>query len=227
MKPIKLLLFIAVILLVSPNLFAISKVAARYNVFEFSVKNAVPQGSYGRIGIGSYGEFFDGGFGQPFDIDADDLYENTVSYGFNYGSLYGDNKMFNIGFSYTNVKHEETFEDVVYIYYYPNYIKLKLYEVSLNWHYYFTNPVKESFAPYAGIGLNAGLFNASVKGFDSENDFTYSLGLNFGADFTVWKSPDKMSSLALSSVNSYQFLASDSRPKYLMVGAGLKYFFRP
>lgn len=215
------------VILTSSNLFAISKVAARYNVMEFTVSSAQAQGSYDRIGIGTQGIVFISNLGQAFDIDAEKLYKNSTSFGLNYGRLINDNTLFNVGFSFIDIKHKEVFSDAVFVYTYPNYFKLRLYNADFNWNYYFMSPVKQTLAPYAGVNFQAGILSASVKGFSSESDFVMATAFNFGLDLTVWKAKNKMSKLALSSVNSYQFYASDSRPKYMTLGLGLKYFFRP
>lgn len=211
----------------SSTSFAISKVAARYNVMEFTASSAQPHGSYSRIGLGIQGIVFNDGYDQSFDIDADNLYKNSTLLGLNYGRLINDNIIFNVGFSFIDAKHQEIFEDIMYIYTYPSFFKLRMYNVDFNWNYYFMSPVKQILAPYVGVGLQTGLLSVSVEGFDSESDFVMATAFNFGADLTVWKASDKMALLTLSSVNSYQFYASESRPKYMTIGFGLKYFMRP
>ena len=219
---------VALLLLMSSSeSFAIKKVAARYNVMEFAVSSGKPIGSYSQIGIGSYGQEFYGASSVGYEIDASDLYKNSMQYSLTYGQLINENILYNIGFSYTNVQHKEEFEDEIYIYTYPESIKLKMYNFDINWNYYLLSPIKNSFAPFVGAGLQAGLFSASVKSFSSESDFISATALNFGADLTLMKTADKMGTLAVSSTNSYQFYASDSRPKYLSFGLSLKYFFRP
>lgn len=215
------LILLSLLVLSSTPAFAIKKVAAHYNVMEFHLGVTQAQGSYDAIGVGGYGwDFLD-------DIDADSLYKNSVNFGFNYGRLVNNNMLYKIGFSYANVKHQDEFSDGMYIYPFDKEIKLRLYEISINWDYYFTSPLKQPFAPYIGLGFQAGLLNGKLKGYDSESDFVYVIGIDFGADLTVWKSADQMSSLALSSANNYQFQATNNRPRYLTIGGGLKYFFRP
>jgi len=227
-KNMKLFFAVIVVLMVSAtNIFAITRVAARYNVMEFNVSSAQPQGSYNRIGVGAQGIKFDGGLGQSFDIDADDLYKNSTSFGINYGRLINDNVLFNVGFSFINAKHKEVFEDPAFIYTYPEFFKLRMFNFDFNWNYYFMPPVQQTLAPYAGVGIQTGLLSVSVTDFASESDFILATSINFGADLKVWKSSDEMGFLTISSVNSYQFYASENRPKYLTIGASLKYFMRP
>lgn len=227
-KSIRVLITAAItVILTSSNLFAISKVAARYNVMEFTVGSAQPYGSYDRIGIGNYEIVFLNEFNQPFEFDADELYANSSSFGINYGRLFNNNIVFNVGFSFVDAKISDDFKALFISNSYMQILKLRVYNVDFNWNYYFMSPVKQTLAPYAGVGFQAGLLSASVKGFSSESDFVMATAFNFGIDLTVWKAKNKMSKLALSSVNSYQFYASDSRPKYMTLGLGLKYFFRP
>ncbi len=227
-KSIRVLLAASItIILLSSNLFAISKVAARYNVMGFTVSSAQPHGSYGRIGIGNYEVVFLNEFNQPFEFDADKLYDNSFAYGLNYGRLINKNTVFNVGFSFVDAEISDEFKNFFSVNSYMRILRLRMYNVDFNWNYYFMSPINQGFAPYAGVGLQAGLLSASVKGFSSESDFVMATAFNFGVDLTVWKAKNKMSTLALSSVNTYQFYASDSRPKYMTFGLGLKYFFRP
>ncbi len=231
-KSIRIFVILLVLVFVSASsVSAFSKVAARFNVVEFYGSSSQPIGSVDRIGIGLQGFVFEDDFFQSFDIDAEDVYENSTQIGVSYGRLINDNTLFNVGFSYTDVKHEENFNQIfngfIYSYYYPKIFKIRMYNVDFNLNYYFGSPVKQALTPYAGVGLQTGLLSVSVSNFASESDFVSALSFNFGADLNVWQAPNKMSRLNLSSVNSYQIYASDSRPKYMNIGLGLKYYFRP
>ncbi len=227
-KVIRYFLVTAIIIISSSSsIFSITRVAARYNVMEFNVSSAKPHGSYSRIGIGGYEILFERVFNQIIEFDADDLYDNSTSFGINYGRLINNNIVFNVGFSFVDAQISNNFKNEFTPDSYINWLKLKIYNVDFNWNYYIGSPVKQFFAPYAGVGLQTGLLSASVIGARSESDFVVATAFNFGADLTVWHSANKMNSMAISSVNTYQFYASDSRPKYMTFGIGLKFFFRP
>ena len=216
---ISLLVMILVIFLFSSDSSAISRTARTYNMMEFSFSSANAVGNYEKIGFGDFRIPSDANF----DLSASDTYDNSLSFAVKYGQLSNDKMLYQLGFTYTNVKVSNYINSLIVgdI----SDIKFRLYEIAFDWNYYFSSPVNSSFAPFAGIGINGGIYNASLKGFESQTDFSYNLGINFGADIRVWESADKFSSLALASVNQYQFLGSDSRPKYLTIGAGVKYFF--
>ncbi len=234
-KSTRIFLLLAVLVIASvssvSSVSAFSKVAARYSVIEFYGNSSKPIGSVDRIGIGLQGFVFQDDFFQSFDIDAVDVYENSAQIGFSYGSLVNTNTLFSVGFSFTDVKHKENFEQIsngfIYSYYYPKIFKIRMYNVDFNLNYYFGSPVKQVLTPYAGVGLQAGLLSVSVSNFASESDFVSALSFNFGADLNIWQATNKMAKLNLSSVNSYQIYASDNRPKYMTIGLGLKYYFRP
>ena len=60
-----------------------------------------------------------------------------------------------------------------------------------------------------------------------ENELKFTVSVNFGADIKVWTAPSGRSYVALSSVNSWDLLASGQRPRYLNIGGAIKYYFRP
>ncbi len=229
-KSMRIFFAVMVVLLVSAtNIFAITKVAARYNVMEFNVSSATAHGSYNRIGIGGYKVPFFNEFGQLLELDAEVVYDNSVAIGLNYGRLINDNVLFNVGFSFTDVQIGDSLKSffVNIPTHQIHWMKLRMYNIDFNWNYYIYSPVKKAFAPYGGVGFQAGLLSASGADFASESDFIMATSFNFGADLKVWKTADEMGFLSISSVNSYQFYASESRPKYLTIGLGLKYFMRP
>lgn len=224
---IGLLMLLVVFCLSTSQVFAISKVAKKYNFLEFSVGFSQPVGTFDKIGAGGYQINFINDSGRLFKLDAAEVYDASYHFGINYGQIQG-NIAFNFGFNFTQVNHEDTFfvDDVIY--WYDNSIgelTFRLYDLNVNLNYHFTDPTKMGLSPFVGAGLKTGFLNASIPGFESENEFTYSLGINFGADATIWQSSDKRSMIAISSINQFQFLQSSSRPKYLNIGGGIKYYF--
>ena len=64
-------------------------------------------------------------------------------------------------------------------------------------------------------------------GYDNENDLTLAASLNFGAEVKLHTAASGRSFVALASMNNWNFYAANDRPKYLHIGGGLKYYFRP
>ncbi len=224
------ILIIAVILLLNvSSAIAISKVTKKVNFVEFYGTYSHPIGTYESIGVGSYEIPFENSMNRIFKLDAVDVYDGSYGFGINYGQIQG-NKMFSLGFGFTEIKHDDTFlvDDVVHWY---NELfespTFRLYDLNLNFNYYLADPTRMGLSPYLGAGFKAGFLNASTPGAEAENDITFSLGINFGADITFWESANKRSFIALSSKNQFQFLNSSVRSKFFNFGAALKYYFRP
>ena len=94
-------------------------------------------------------------------------------------------------------------------------------------NYYFNRLDLNSFSPYLGGSGAAGLEVFGVKGFDSQSDFKTVLSFNFGGEFRIRDSDHSADFVTLSLSGSYDLLGSSDRIKYLNLGIGLKYFFRP
>lgn len=203
----------------------IARVEKAFNFLEFYVSGSMPVGEYERIGVGDYEIPFYNSQGRLFDLDADEVYKDAVSFGVKYGRLQGERWSYSLGLEYTTVKHEDTFyvDDLIHMYNdefeQPD---IRLYDLAIDVNFHFANPHKAPFSPFVGVGFNGGILYESVE---SSNEIVYGLGLNFGADVTVWKDPSNRSFVTLSSVNKYQLLADKNRPRYLQIGGAVKYFF--
>jgi len=197
----------------------ISRVARRYNFIQF-------YGSYSQP-VGKYDQLFDSpivdGFGDPFSADADLVYDPTYQFGFAYGQLRNNHIAFSLGFTYTDIDAVGDFADFGT----GEKGALNQYDVDFDLNYLFTNPAQAKISPFVGLGFHAGITSWTAAGYESQNELTMALGVNFGTDIVLWESSDKRTFVALSSINEFQFLASEERPKYLNLGVGLKYYFRP
>lgn len=219
---IALLIFI---LGIAANLHALEKVARKYNYLEFKTTFNMPTGKHDSFGIGESKTYLTNSNDILFEIDAKDIYKNATGFGINYGQIQG-NTSFNIGFNFTSVPFEDTIRVDDAIYYFIDKPRFRLYDLNLNFNYHLFDPTLPAISPFIGAGLKTGFFNLSYPGFDSENEFTYTLGLNFGFDMVVWSDKQKSSMVALSSNNQYQLVGSAIRPKYINIGAAVKYYFR-
>ncbi|KAA3633350.1 MAG: hypothetical protein DWP97_09360 [Calditrichaeota bacterium] len=218
-----IILSITAILLLSSQVFAIKRVAARYSFVSFEIGSNLPQGNADYTGVGSYRiPSYD-----YLSLDGSDYYDGAIHFGINYGKTVNSNQQYSIGISFERVNLDESLN-----YYFTGGIpdfehrKLSLYGLNFAYNYHFLSPVENSFSPYVGVGFKSGIFVNSLKGFESESEIVYAFGLNFGADIRIMEDKNDRGFLTLSSVNQYQFSGSDSRPKYLTVGGALKYYFR-
>lgn len=172
-----------------------------------------PFGSYTGIGPRE--------FGLP-EIDAADLFDPTYHVGFGFSRLQENQVLAGVGFRYTKINiHEANFPSD------SEFLKFNQYDLFFDYNYYLTNLFNESFAPYFGGEVLAGLTSFTPPGFRSETQLSIGLAVNFGADFKVWSATDKRSFVTLASVNSWQLVGSGNRPRYLNIGGGIRYFFRP
>ena len=229
------LFFILLFFILSVAIFSqagIVRVAKHLNMVEFYGGYAQAVGTYNRIGIIDLNSQNQIIVDLDADLDADKIYDETFYIGFNYGQLMYNHILYSIGFRYTDIKAKDTFSvDWVEPYYEEPFTlerpNLNQYDVDFNLNYFISNPSHSILSPYFGLGFHGGV--TAVTGYQIETiiDVNLALGANFGADLTLWKAPDKRSLVTLSSVNEYQFVASDKRPKYLNLGMAIKYYFRP
>jgi len=195
---------------------AIMRVARRMNVVDFFGGYALPWGDYRRISVIP---FISGG--RVVELNADEVYDPTQYLGFSYGQLRNDRVLYSLGFRWTHINIEDDLEFTV------ERPTLNQYDFDFNLNYFFNNPSQSPVSPYAGLALHGGINSYSGNLIATEHEVTLAAGINFGADFSPWKSPSQRSFVALSSVNEWVFAASDERPKYLNIGAAIKYYFRP
>lgn len=203
----------------------ISRVARRLNVVELHASYAHPVGSYDHISIIN----FENSQGRIVDLDADKVYDPTLSVGLTYGQLRGNHFLYSIGFCYTHIRTLDSFyvEPGLAWIFQPETPTFNQYDIDFNLNYFLSNPSVAVLAPFFGVGFHGGITSETGDLIESENEVTVALGVNFGVDLTVWKAKDGRSLLTLSSVNEYQVAASDDRPRYLNVGIGVKYYYRP
>ena len=213
----------ALALLPIENVSAITRTTRTLNFVEFYAGSSMPQGTY--TGLPDYNFIINGSL---VDVDAKDVYDNSLHFGLSYGQLRGSHLLYSLGFKYTrhNVKNiiPISVDTVVLVDSSTNYNQ---FDLDFNLNYMITDITKSPFAPYVGIGVQAGLLSISGGGFQSQNEVMLGLRLNFGGDLKIWSANDGTSLLTLSSLNSYDFYGSNQKPKYLNLGVGLRYYFRP
>lgn len=203
----------------------IARVAKRLNVIEFYGGYSHPIGSYHTIGTID----FVNNSGILADVSASRVYDPTFHLGLTYGQLRGGHLLYSIGFRYTKIKALDIFvvDPFVSYRFVPVKPSFNQYDIDFNVNYLVANITKAPVVPYVGVGFHGGITAQTATGFEAENWLTLALSLNFGLDLKVWGTPKSRSLVTLSSINSINVLASDKRPRYLNIGAGLKYYFRP
>jgi len=196
---------------------AIKRVASRYNMLNFYSGYADPHGEYDQSGMVSFVDYQ----GRPSDIAGDSLYDATYYLGFDYGTLYSRHVLYMIGFRFTehNVK-DWIFDEI------GDEYKLRQYDIEFNANYYLLDLLEFPWSPYVGAGVQGGFTSYSQRGFDNDSELKFAFSLNLGFDLKLFQAPKKRSYVTLASMNNYNLLASDNRPKYLNIGVGLRYFFR-
>lgn len=192
---------------------ALKKVARRYNVIETFGGYFTPIGSIS--GVGSLS------FGSGVEYDADQVLGGSGSFGLSIGQVRNNHLLLSVGFAYTKLPHTDFLE------YTPIDPNFRMYDFGINVNYFASNVSTALFNPYVGLGFKLSFLGIGGKGTSSEYDVNTILALNFGVDLNIYSAPSGRSYFAISSVNSYDFAAPDDRPKYLQIGAGLKYFYRP
>jgi hypothetical protein len=114
-------------------------------------------------------------------------------------------------------------------------LNLNLYDIDFNINYYQSNVAVSGWSPYVGLGMRTGFQVLSAEGVDpvsglpyaSETELKFALALNVGIDVKLTSAASNRSHFVLSSANSFDFLGTGNRPRYLNLGLALKYYFRP
>jgi hypothetical protein len=201
---------------------AATRTARSLYVFDINAGYSTAFGNYS--GIGSFNNW--GG-----TLTASETFDPTYHFGFTLGRIHNDRLFLGLGFRYTKINIDDHIGDLLQD---GNgapvdtaLLRFHQYDFSVDCNYYPVNIVEESMAPYFGGGLIAGLTSWAPPGFASESKLSVALAVNFGLDLKVWSAADKRSFVTLSSVNSWQVVASGDRPRYLNFGGAVRYFFRP
>ncbi|MDF1544451.1 MAG: hypothetical protein P1R58_05045 [bacterium] len=232
MNRVSKLALLGLICLIPISASAITKVAARYNSLEFFGGFSTPVGNYHGYRSGDWYS----ATGQSPAVTASDLYESTWHVGFAYGQLRNDHVLYTIGFTFTDVKWpDSTIIPQVGIFDPPLGYGSNLYDIDFDLNYYQNNVARSSWSPFVGLGFHGGFYVFSMDGVDPQTGFSYAseteikfaMSVNFGFDIRVAEMENGRGALALSSTNSYDFLGTGNRPRYLNFGLGLKYYFRP
>jgi len=223
-----LLVMIPLLVVAASDIFGITRVARRLNMLEFYGGYASPIGKYDAI-IGDF--ILDRHFvvdGRLVEVNGDDVYEPSFYLGVSYGQLRSRYFLFSIGFRYTNADLQDTimFSPTVGMII-PDDYSLALYDIDVNLNYLLADPISSPVSPYFGIGLHSGIVHAKFKGINSDDRVMFALSFNFGVDVKLWSAPKGRSMVTLSSINNWNVVSSDDRPRYLHIGGGIRYWFRP
>lgn len=211
------------------------KVPRRYYVIDFLGGYSKPVGEYN--GIGGLVDLRDNQQ-KPIDVNASDLYDPSFHFALNYGQIRNRRMLYTIGFRFTHLDQadlnklmldEQNITSIVGPSWFFNNEKpsMNQYDLSFNLNFLFLDIAKRSLTPSVGLGFRAGFTSMKLKGVDSESQLDLALGVNFGAEFKLWESSRKRSFLTIASENSYEFTATGDRPRFLNIGLGIKYYFKP
>jgi hypothetical protein len=188
-------------------------------VVDFFATYSIPHGQYGKMGEVRFVDRF----GRPTKLDAGEWLDETYSLGFDYGTLYRARWLLAFGFRFTDHKVMDVFSTIR-----SRDITYRQYDLELNLNFMFNDISRAFLSPYIGMGAQAGFTSFAIKrAANNVSDLKFALSFNFGVDFKIWGAPRNRSFVTLSSMNNFNFVGTDDRPKYLNIGFGVKYYFRP
>ncbi len=235
-----IMLAAALILVISVgSAWSLTKVPARVSIIDISGGYSMITGNYGGFRGDSWNKIF-GLSGSNPSVTGSDIYSPTFHFGFSYGQLRNNHLFYSVGFRYTKIGLEDS--TIVpfspspgIIYLEQSGLNLNLYDIDFNFNYYQSNVAVTGWSPYIGLGMRTGFQVLSAEGRDpesgleyaSESELKFALALNVGIDVKLTSAASNRSHFVLSSANSFDFLGSGNRPRYLNLGLALKYYFRP
>lgn len=212
---------------------AITRVARKLYVIDLFSGYGSPVGNYSAIPGDDF--YYDGAI---HEFPADQVYDGSFHIGIDYGQLWANHLLTQVGFRYVHHNLKDTIGNARDAFYYNTKPKLNQYDLDLNFNYLVTNIYETFGSPYVGLGLHGGITNVSTEGIvvsgeegdivtsSSQNELTFAMSLNFGAEFKVFTAPSGKSFVTLASVNSWDFVSTNDRPKYLNIGGAIRYYFR-
>jgi len=222
-----LLATLALILAAGTPAFAIQRVAARFGVLEVRFGYAMPQGQYD--GLPGLDFIFDET--ELVEFDADRVYKDGFALGLSYGQMLGGNWRASVAFDYARneIKNPifQRIGDYEYTITLPDKWTFHQYDLTLRGAFAFTDLSQMAWSPFVGLGVSTGLSTVRSPGYATESEFDFGMSLDFGLDVKLFQAADNRSFVALSSINSWNFLSSGERASHLQVGGGIKYFFKP
>ena len=221
-----------IVIITAASASAITRVSRSLNVIDFYGGYATPWGKYDGIISQSFlvGD-------RQFDVDHGDLYKSTYYFGISYGTVRRGHILYQLGFRYTDNKFQDSlvlvdtsvideFNSIITTAtYYLKPFTYRQYDFDFNLNYLINDLNFKPWSPYVGLGFHAGITSLGQKGYDSNSEIEMALSINYGLDMRIWKKRDNESFITLSSINDFNFWASEDRPKYFNFGAGLKYYF--
>ena len=221
------LLALLVTCCVGSQAFGIERVAARFSYLELRSSYAMPQGEYD--GLPGMDFLFDDT--ELVTFDANKVFDDGFAFGLTYGQMLGGNWRASVGFDYARNKIKNPILQQKGIYEYRITFlddeTYQQYDLTFRGAYSPTNLAQTPLSPYVGLGASAGLSSATAPGYENELEFNLGVSLDFGLDVKLWQAADNRSFVALSSINSWNFLTTAERISHLQVGGGIRYFFKP
>ncbi len=226
-RPIRFILVIGLVIAAASSSWAIQRVAPRLNVIEIYGGYAMPYGEYDGTVCDDF--IYEG---RKLKTDADNIYDDGFSFGMSYGRVLNTHWLVSVGLRFT----QSSFKDIIVAdlnadtqvgFVLPETPNARQYDVDLNCNYMFNDLNNAFWSPYLGLGVNAGVSEASFEGYNNEHEASIALSCNFGLDLKVWSASDNRSFVTVGSFNTWNIIGSGDRPSYLHLGGGIKYYFRP
>lgn len=222
MKRVFVLLFVLALTGLIPiqNADALTKVAPDMNYLTVYAGTSMPVGTYTAI---PSDPFIFGA--NRYKFEGNDVYNDAFYFGFDYGKLYSANLSFSFGFRYINHQLRDVIGNESFAFSYDPLIKINQYDLGVELQYRLNDIRKVKFTPYVGVSLSTGFTTLDWGGVENENRITVAMGAEFGAEFKIKENQANKNFITLVSTNSYIFMASGDRPKYLHIGGALRFYF--
>lgn len=232
-----LIISLALFLFAPGSYAGMVRVAKRLNYLDIYSGLSKPVGKYDGWLYLRWNEFFPPDSRRSPKIAGDEIYEQTVHFGINYGQLRNNHVAYSIGFRYTRaaVRNRTIIPGFGSVGLGESGLDMNLYDVTFDLNYFFLNLNHSQWSPYVGLGVAGGMLVLPATGKDPETGNEYAseghvrtaARANFGFDIKIWANSKDRAFLSLTSQNSIDLAGSQNRPKYLNIGAAVRYWFRP
>ena len=133
--------------------------------------------------------------------------------------------LMSLGFQYTDFNAKDSITTIDSIDIEATGIKMRQYDATIDMNFLIFDITQSFVSPYVGVGIATGLTSTSSPGRGTTTKWRTAGRINAG--FEIAFASSQQSKTTIASINSWDFAASNGRPREYYIGFGLRFWFRP